>query len=259
MAMTRRQPCIVGPGAGARKYDLLTWIAVAGLHDRALSPVLALRLIALVTARYNWALDMASVGHEELARLWGVSRRTVIRDIEKLRAAGLIAVARPARRGRVAAYRLDQAAFAALAAPLGGALAPDLAARIAVAGQGPEAAADGAPDGAAKAAGQGAAPNVVALFPGAAACADPDHALWRRILAEMAGFAAPVALERWLAPLVCEGLRDGVMALRAPSPFHASYVNRTYGERLGRIAAALGPLKLRIRGQAPSRSGEAPI
>jgi len=57
MAMMRRQPCIVGPAAGGRKYDLLTWAAVAGLHNHALSPSLAqslaLRLIALVTARYN--------------------------------------------------------------------------------------------------------------------------------------------------------------------------------------------------------------
>jgi len=195
---------------------------------------------------------MASVGHDELARLWWVSRRTVIRDIEKLRAAGLIAVARPARRGRVAAYRLEQAAFVALAAPLSHAMAPDLAARIANNGD-----AEAPPD---SAAGLGAARTVVALFPnaaphGAGPDASPDasplgpgQALWRRIVTQIGEVAAPVALARWLSPLVGEGVRDGALILRAPSPIHAGYVTRTYGEKLGRVAAALGSVKLRIVG-----------
>jgi hypothetical protein len=72
MQETRR---LTGTGAGARKYDLLTAPALSGLRDEPLGPMTAPRLIALVTARYNWASDTVCIGHDELARLWGVSRR----------------------------------------------------------------------------------------------------------------------------------------------------------------------------------------
>lgn len=88
----------VGPDAGARKHDLLTGLATAALQQEArasappgeetepeFSAVTALRLIAPITARYDWARDCAAVGHSDLERLWGASRRTVIREIDRLR------------------------------------------------------------------------------------------------------------------------------------------------------------------------------
>ena len=43
-----------------------------------------LRLIALITARYNWQRDELSVGQSEMARIWGVHDRTVKREVRRL-------------------------------------------------------------------------------------------------------------------------------------------------------------------------------
>ncbi|MFN3615195.1 MAG: hypothetical protein ACK4WC_11650, partial [Rubrimonas sp.] len=119
-------------GRGAGKYDVLSALALAGLGGRGLPPQRALRLIALITTRYNWAADSLSVGHDELTRLWGVSRRTVIREIDALREAGVLTVLRPGRKGRVTAYRLNPAAVRAVAAGALGADPTGVDARLAM-------------------------------------------------------------------------------------------------------------------------------
>ena len=73
--------------------------------------VLVLRLITLVTARYNWRQGILHVGQREIARLWSVDERTVKREMAKLRSLGWITVESPARRGRVASYALDLTAI----------------------------------------------------------------------------------------------------------------------------------------------------
>lgn len=70
-----------------------------------------LRLIALITARYNWQQDEVSVGQAELARLWAVNERTVKREVKRLIDYGLLIRVRAGVRGRVAAYRLDPTAM----------------------------------------------------------------------------------------------------------------------------------------------------
>lgn len=196
-------PRIVGPGAAARKYDLLTALALSSLHGDRLAPVLCLRLIALITARYDWARDVVAIGHEELARLWGVSRRTVIRDLARLTAIGIIEVAVPGRRGRVASYRLRHAAIDAATEPQWPAAGPAMAARMAAAG--PRDAED--------------APSQPA----------PTDSLLALALADRLPRAV---LDRWIAPLEWQGHDDGVARWRAPSRFHATYVSRTHGDTL---------------------------
>lgn len=71
-----------GPEGASRKYGLLTALAVQALAGD--KPRLVLRLMALVTARYNWQRDELAVGQAEIARLWAVDDRTVKRDMARL-------------------------------------------------------------------------------------------------------------------------------------------------------------------------------
>jgi DNA-binding Lrp family transcriptional regulator len=221
--MTAQRARLVGQGAASRKYDVLTGLSCAGLRAQGLSAVLALRLIALITARYNWARDAASIGHEELARLWGVSRRTVIRDVDKLLRLGLLEVATAPRRGRVASYRLGHAAIDRLTRPVWDAAGPDFAARMAAPEEGRSD--DGLP----------AEGRVVPLFP-----TPSGSGPWVEVLASLPPSVHGPARARWLEPLAFEAVEDDTLRLRAPSPFHADYAARTYGDALDRAARAVG-------------------
>ncbi|APE45744.1 hypothetical protein BOO69_18975 (plasmid) [Sulfitobacter alexandrii] len=120
----------MGPDAGVVKYDLLTALSVAGLAG---SPGLAtslMRLIALVTARYNWREDEFCVGQKDMARMWSVDERTVKRQIKRLLEAEVLICKRPGVRGRVGAYRLNHGGIARLSAPTWHLVGPDFEARM---------------------------------------------------------------------------------------------------------------------------------
>ena len=110
---------LTGPQAGVVKYDLLTTLATAGLCGTPGEQTSMLRLIALVTARYNWRADEVTVGQREMARLWSCNERTVKREIKRLTGAGVLRCLRPGVRGRVAAYRLERGALAEMADKVG--------------------------------------------------------------------------------------------------------------------------------------------
>ncbi len=97
----------VGRNAPALKYDILSALAVHALSGDKHRHRSVLRIMTLITTRYNWRSNELSIGREEIARLWSVNERTVKREMAKLRSAGWIAVKRPAARGRVAVYELD--------------------------------------------------------------------------------------------------------------------------------------------------------
>lgn len=105
---------LTGPHAAVWKYDLLTALSVYALGQGATMQTSILRLIAAVTARYDWRRDELSIGRAELTRLWQCSEPTVKREIRRLRENGLLTVLRPGVRGRVAAYRLCRDAIARL-------------------------------------------------------------------------------------------------------------------------------------------------
>ncbi|MEM6888206.1 MAG: hypothetical protein AAF636_08710 [Pseudomonadota bacterium] len=96
-----------GRGASARKYDILTALGVFALSQGKHEQRRALRLITLVTARYNWARDELAVGQREIAQLWSVDMRTVKREMALFRAKGWLRVKRQGARGRVTEYGLD--------------------------------------------------------------------------------------------------------------------------------------------------------
>lgn len=200
-----------GPQAGSQKYDLLTALSVAGLNGSPGFQTSMLRLVALVTARYNWARNELTVGQREMARLWSVDERTVKREIKRLTQAAILLQLRPGVRGRVAAYRLNIAEIFRLSAPVWQRVGPDFAQRMETQAPQPAVAtvttvdftapeASSAPAGGA---GQGGA--------------------WARTLARLAELE-PALHRSWflsLKPGDCDG---GVLTLRAASEFQARYV-----------------------------------
>ncbi|WP_253284791.1 MULTISPECIES: DnaA N-terminal domain-containing protein [unclassified Ruegeria] len=97
----------VGRNAAALKYDILSALTVHALSGDKHRQRSILRIIALITTRYNWRSNELSIGREEIARLWTVNERTVKREMSKFRALGWVTVKRPAARGRVAVYEID--------------------------------------------------------------------------------------------------------------------------------------------------------
>ncbi len=219
---------ITGPGAGVWKYDILTALTLWGLNGSQGEQATAIRLIAMVTARYNWQRDEVSIGQRDLARLWGVTDRTVKRELKRLSGLGLIEVLRPGVRGRVASYRLVPEAVAAVSAPYWDRVGPDFAERIgarqaaAVKQEGPQVLrvdfrqAHGVPEGGA---------------------GDP----WSRVQGRLRA-AAPEAYGAWFSGLTLRDATVERVEIAAQSTFVLRYIETHFGEMLhGAVAEAFGP------------------
>lgn len=193
---------LAGPGAGVRKYDLLTALAVAGLAGSPGFATSMTRLIALVTARYNWRLDEVSIGQAELARMWSVDVRTVKRELKRLADHGLLSIKRAGCRGRVATYQLDHNRINELTCKTWPLVGNDFEERMGSAGQGGD-----------------AGDKTVVPFPTAA---DP-RSEWTEARAALRQVDRARA-RAWYDPLVREGRAGHILSLRAPSSFHADYV-----------------------------------
>lgn len=121
---------LVGPESGVLKYDILTALSVAGLAGTPGFCTTLMRLIALVTARYNWREDEFTVGQRDMARMWSVDERTVKRQIKRLIDTELVVCKRPGVRGRVGAYRLNQGGIVRLSKPSWHLVGPDFERRM---------------------------------------------------------------------------------------------------------------------------------
>lgn len=217
----------VGRGASARKYDLLTALGAYALARDKHDQRRVLRLMTLITARYNWARDELAVGQREIARLWSVDERTVKREMALLRARGWLQVTRQGARGRVTQYSLAIDTILADTAAQWVNVGSDFEIRM----------------------GQEETPKVVALntvtnVPAPDPGQGNEWALARTILhAEDPGSYAS-----WLAALERCERAGGRVTLKAPSRFHAAYV-QTHLQ--GRILAAMhdvdsGVVEIRI-------------
>lgn len=202
----------VGRGAAARKYDILTAMGAYALAQDKHEQRRVLRLMTLVTARYNWPRDELAVGQREIARLWSVDTRTVKREMALLRARGWLVVKRQGARGHVTEYSIDFDALLQDTRAQWGLVGPDFEIRM---GQGPETA------------------KVVAM-PHRAGTPAPDvtsgteWSLASALLhAEDAGSYAS-----WLAALERVERAGGRLTLRAPSRFHAAYVQTHLSARV---------------------------
>jgi hypothetical protein len=201
----------VGRGAAARKYDLLTAMGAFALAAEKGPQRLILRLMTLITARYNWARDELAVGQREIARLWACDERTVKREMAKLRAMGWLTVRRQGARGRVTEYALSIDRVLADTRPVWGAVGPDFELRM-----------DGAPE------------TTVVPLPVRGTVPAPDVSAgdeWA--LAQALVHAEDPALYgSWVRALRREGRAGGRLSLAAPSRFHAAYVETHLKARL---------------------------
>ncbi|MFD2740687.1 hypothetical protein ACFSUD_13960 [Sulfitobacter aestuarii] len=197
-------PRAVGRNAAARKYDLITALGAYALARDKNDHRLTLRLITLVTARYNWARDELAVGQREIARLWSVDERTVKREMAKLRARGWLVVRRQGARGRVTEYSMDIDRILETTREDWPRVGPDFEHRM-----------QGEP-----------APDRVVPMPLRGSVPAPDvgdGSEWQ--LAQAILHAEdPGIYGSWLRALVRSERAGGRLVLRAPSRFHGAYV-----------------------------------
>ncbi len=213
---------LTGAAAGALKYDVLTALSVMGMAGTPTLQTSMLRLVALVTARYNWRLDEFSVGQRDMARMWSVNERTVKREMKRLTGDGILLCTRAGVRGRVGAYRLNFRRIAELSCPHWHLVGPDFAARMQ----------------------ERYGRDEVKVVQLRAPAPQPklDAGPWGAAMGRLAS-EHPALFGAWFAQLTFEGYDQGVLRLRAPSPFVQRYVETHHlGLLLEAAAQELGPV-----------------
>ena len=209
--MLARKP--VGRNASAMKYDLLTVMGAYALAQDKGPQRLVLRLMTLVTARYNWARDELAVGQREIARLWQVDERTVKREMAKLRVMGWLVVRRQGARGRVSEYALGIERILEDSRDRWADVGPDLEHRLS---------------------GSDAPPDKVVPLPVKGRVAPPDLSSGTEWALAKAVLHAedPSLYASWIAGIERRGRAGGRLHLVAPSRFHATYVGTHLTARL---------------------------
>lgn len=221
----------VGREAAAKKYDIFSAMMAHALAGDQHRQRLVLRLMALITTRYNWQRNELAMGQREIARLWCVDERTVKRDMARLRSLGWLIVKRAGARGRVSVLGLDLDRIMLDTRPEWANIGPDFVERAG----GP------API---------AATTVVPFRPHSAP--EPGQGAWSRASAQLAA-EDPALFEAWFAGLSEEAAEAGVLILRAPTRFHASYVTT---HLLGRVLNAASRADPSIRTVRLRRAAE---
>jgi len=206
----------VGRGAAARKYDLLTALGAYALARDKHDQRRVLRLMTLITARYNWARDELAVGQREIAQLWSVDERTVKREMALLRARAWLVVRRQGARGRVTQYSLGIEQILRDTSGQWAAVGSDFELRM----------------------GSDEQTSTVVPLPVKGQVAPPDISSGTEwALAQALLHAEDAATyATWIDALTRAERAGGRVTLRAPSRFHAAYV-QTHLER--RVLAAL--------------------
>ncbi len=169
-----------------------------------------MRLIALITARYNWRVDELTVGQKEMARLWSVDERTVKREIKRLTEYNILLQLRPGVRGRVAAYRLNYAEIFRLSEPVWKNVGSDFASRMETQTPKPAEKVVHVQFGQEK-------PVAVELEEQDAQ--DPWGRALRRLLQ-----SEPLLFKSWYRDIQYVETKDQTIILRAPSKFIAQYI-----------------------------------
>lgn len=196
---------ITGPGSASAKYDVLTALLVLATQGEGVEARLALRLSLLITARYNWRRGSFAVGQKELGRMWGVTERTVKREMAELRGRGWIAVDVPAARGRVASYRIEFDCVLRATEPFWEAVGTDFANRL----EQDQSKANST--------------NVVQLSEIKSHTIVFESGFWGNVC-QLLYKKDPSCYRAWFAKLHFVKLQTGTLLLNAPTSFLANYV-----------------------------------
>lgn len=219
----------VGRDAAAKKYDILSAMMAHALAGDKHRQKLILRLMALITSRYNWQRNELTVGQREMARLWCVDERTVKRDMAKLRAMGWLEIKQHGARGRVSVLGLNLERVLLDTKAEWANVGPDLVDRLG--GRAADLPAD----------------NVVPLHRAVSA---PQEGLWAEACLRLAEEDRALH-DGWFAALREAGQADGCLTLLAPSRFHASYVQTHLSERMTTAVRRINGQILRIKVISP--------
>ncbi len=213
----------VGKDAASRKYDILSALMAFALSQDKTQQRQVLRLMSLITTRYNWQRDELSMGQEDIARLWSVDTRTVKREMAKLRTKGWLVLKRQGARGRVSVYGLDLSLILGDTRGVWDNIGTDFVARM-----DPE-----------RSAPQETRSNVVPLR---ATRKEPvnDGSFWSQVQQELHG-QDPAVYGAWFEALHEAGQSEGRLNLIAPTRFHATYVKTHLKNRLLAVARRFDP------------------
>ncbi len=210
----------VGRNAPAIKYDILSALTVHALSGDKHRQRIILRLIALITTRYNWRSNELSIGREEISRLWSVNERTVKREMAKLRTMGWVSVKRPAARGRVAVYQLDIAQLLHDTSEVWPTIGSDFLARMT---DTPE-----------------TDTNVVPFKTKPFEPQDTEDAVWTQVQSILHS-RDPELWSSWFRHLSQADRAGGTVTLIAPSRFEAEYISRHWSDKLLGIFSRINP------------------
>lgn len=203
----------IGKDAAAKKYDLLTALGCYALSKDKNMQRLVLRLMVLITARYNWRRNELSMGRREIARIWAVEERTVKREMAKLRNLGWIRVKIPAARGRVAVYSIEFDIIIGATREEWPLVGPDFVLRMdSMLAPEPQHGGDVVP------------------FPGNTKIDPPDigdGSTWAKASITLHAQNPPL-FGAWFKGLEQIGQGATILTLQAPSAFHAHYVETHY-------------------------------
>ena len=217
---------LMGPGSGSEKCDLLTAMAVNGLAAGGVVQSSMMRLMALVTSRYNWTLDELSMGQKEMAQLWSVDERMAKRETKRLIDGGYLSVKRAGVRGRVASYRLNLDRIYQSTESRWTKVGPDFQSRMAT---------RNIPDDKVLRVDFTAKIKV-------GVATGPEHSDWQHVRDHLSN-SQPALFKAWFELLAFTSFEGGCARLTAPSKFAAQYIST---HLIGPLEAAFGQV---IRGK----------
>ena len=222
----------VGRDAATKKYDILSALMAYALAREKHTQKLILRLMSLITTRYNWQRDELSMGQREIAKLWSVDERTVKREMAKLKSKGWLTVKRAGARGRVTLYGLDLNLLLNETSPEWEKIGPDFVDRLS--------------EMTGLTAQNVHETNIVAFAAKGQTPPVNDGSLWSEVAEilfqhDMTSFAA------WFKQLQQAGREGACLLLIAPTKFHATYVETHLYDTLMRAVNRVDPAVRSIR------------
>ncbi len=216
----------VGRDAATKKYDILSALMTYALAREKRTQKLILRLMSLITTRYNWQRDELSMGQKEIAKLWSVDERTVKRELAKLKSKGWIEVKRAGARGRVTLYSINLKNVLKETQEDWVKMGPDFVGRLT--------------EITTPTAQNVQETNIVPFAAAHQKRPQEDGSVWASAAALMFDQDTTV-FTAWLQQLQEAGRDDGCLLLVAPTRFHATYVETHLSDPIIRAVTQIDP------------------